>query len=743
MKNKPLFGSLGSNYSWKFLGTALLGLFRSATTEERLLGAELYRLFPKFNDQETFYSGRDAVTSALDLLGVSKGDGVLLQAFTCAAVEEAVLRTGAEPVFVDVGSGEVNLNVETLEHAFSESQVHCKAVIVQHTLGVPAEIEKIRTWCDERELLLIEDLAQSIGAVDIKGDLLGTHADAVALSFGRDKIIDAVHGGVTLAKTRVESSGVALVVNTSNKSSFHTISYIATTLLVRTFHDVGVGKVIYRLAKELGIIYSPVIVKEKPGTGLNKLNSRLALSQTKVLLKSVKHRQNIAKIYFSLLKKYSLVTKEALETGSFVRFPISISQPDQMSKQLQRENIFITDRWYRAPVDSGSHSWKTAYRDGSCPNAEALSESVLTLPTHPGITPDDAVRIASAIVVKLEEAPSFTKQEIESEEIWESLIAFFPETNFLQSWAWGEFQKNLGKKIFRIALFDNEKIVALAQGVIESARRSTYCTVAGGPLVNWTNIFALNAIITEIKNMGLHNQCSFVRFRPQVADNELNTSICATLGSINSPMHVTADLTIKIDLTLGSEEILKQMRKNTRGSIRKAEKLGITTTITKNAEEIRSFYDLQAELASRHGFVPFSLEFLEEQFKAFAARDQAILVHSWDGETLLASAFVIFYNSQAAYHYGVSSEANSRLPGSYAVQWRVIQEAIERGMTTYNLWGVAPEGEKDHRYAGVSLFKRGFGGEELAYLPAHDIPLNKWYWPVRSFELMRKKLRHL
>lgn len=742
MKNKPLFGSLGSNYSWRFLGEALLASFRSTAAEESLLSTELHNLFPEFNEQDLFYSGRDAVARALELLGISKGDGVLLQAFTCAAVEEAVLRVRAVPVFVDVGSGSVNLTVETLEHAFSESGVHCRAVIVQHTFGVPAEIEKIRTWCDERELMLIEDLAQSIGAVDLSGDLLGKNADAISLSFGRDKIIDAVHGGVTLTKTALEPSRV-VVANASNKFSFHTISYITTTLLVRTFHSFGLGKVIYRLGRQLGIIYSPVIVKEKPGEGLNKVNTRLALSQTKVLAESVKHRRNIAKIYFSLLEKYSLVTKEALETGSFVRFPISISQPDEIAKELQRENIFITDRWYRAPVDSGSHNWKTAYKNGLCPEAEVLCQRVLTLPTHQGITSNDAVRIANAILVKLEKAPFFTKKEIDSEETWEKLMVTFPEANFLQSWAWGEFQKNLGKNIFRVALFNDEKVIAVAQGVIESARRSTYCVVAGGPLVNWTNIFALNAIIAEIKNFAQQHHCSFIRFRPQVADDELGSSITSVFGGIESPMHVTADLTIKIDLNMGLEEILKQMRKNTRASIRKAERLLITTTITKDTKEIKRFYELQAELAARHSFVPFSFKFLEEQFKAFAARDQVALVHSWDGEVLLASAFVIFYNGQAAYHYGVSSEENSRLPGSYAVQWRVIQEAILRGSKTYNLWGVAPEGEKDHRYAGVSLFKRGFGGEELAYLPAHDIPLNKWYWLVHTFELMRKKLRHL
>jgi lipid II:glycine glycyltransferase (peptidoglycan interpeptide bridge formation enzyme) len=206
---------------------------------------------------------------------------------------------------------------------------------------------------------------------------------------------------------------------------------------------------------------------------------------------------------------------------------------------------------------------------------------------------------------------------------------------------------------------------------------------------------------------------------------------------------LTADLTLQLDITKTEDELLVQMRKGTRYEIKKAQKLGITTEVTTDIAHIEEFYQHQLEVAQRHNFVPFSFQFLHEQFAAFLPDQQVALINSYFDSQLLASAFIIFYNNEAVYHYGISTEANAKLPGAYATQWAAICEAKKRGCTTYNFWGIAPEGKTDHRFAGVSLFKRGFGGSEVEYLPAHDIPLSPVYWGPWLFETIRKKLRHL
>lgn len=350
----------------------------------------------------------------------------------------------------------------------------------------------------------------------------------------------------------------------------------------------------------------------------------------------------------------------------------------------------------------------------------------------------------------------YKAQNIVEKEEWESLLSHFPEVNFLQSWNWGVFQERMGKKVFRLAIVeepDSENldsdgalsgsIVGMLQAVHEPAMRGPYLAVAGGPLLNWKNKDQVVAVIAELKSLAKQHGCWFVRIRPQEIVCEDSLRLLHDAGLRTAPMHLTADLTLQLDLTKDEQALLSEMRKNTRGAIRKADREGVTTTVSTNPGDMVQFCRLQKELADSHGFVPFSDKFLQKQFDAFLEDDQVALIHAWHGDLLLASSFIIFYRYEAVYHYGVSTAENRQYPGSTASQWRAIQEAKKRGCTKYNFWGIAPKDEVDHRFAGVSLFKRGFGGDEIAYIPAHDLPVTALYWITYYFEKLRAKFRNL
>ncbi len=337
----------------------------------------------------------------------------------------------------------------------------------------------------------------------------------------------------------------------------------------------------------------------------------------------------------------------------------------------------------------------------------------------------------------------FSTSFIHDKKTWEAFVLSRSEANFLQSWNWGVFHERLGKKVFRVAVVENEKIIAGALCVKEKAKRGTYLTIAGGPLCDWQNFSVIHFLFQELKILAAKEKCVFIRIRPQILDTSENQATAQKVGLLPSPMHLTADLTLQLDLTKSEEEILAAMRKNTRYDIRRSEKMGIVIKISNDPEQIKSFYEQQLYLAKKHGFVPFGYQFLYEQFRTFAADGQAQLFHSYLGDELLASAFILFYNHEAVYHYGVSTVANEKLPGSYACQWAAIQWAKAHGGLRYNFWGIAPEDQPNHRFAGVSLFKRGFGGEEVHYLPAHDLPIHWQYHVTKVFETARKKLRHL
>lgn len=337
-----------------------------------------------------------------------------------------------------------------------------------------------------------------------------------------------------------------------------------------------------------------------------------------------------------------------------------------------------------------------------------------------------------------------TVKNIENKNIWEEFVLGKNEANFLQSWYWGEFHKALNKQIFRTGFFENNKLVGIMLSLVEPARRGKYLTVPGGPIINWQDKDLINAFANQIKQLAKESNCVFVRVRPQLKADDFSKNLFKNLGFIKAPMHLHAELTSQLDITKTEEELMTQMRKGTRYEVRKAIKEAIKITSSKNESEIKKFYDLQIETAKRQKFVPFSYKFLYEQFKVFAENGNALLYKAEFENKLLAQAFVIFYGKEAVYHYGASTDEGRRYPGAYLIQWEGILEAKKRGMTRYNFWGVAPENKRNHRFSGLSLFKRGFGGEDFEYLNAQDLIINKPKYLLNYIiETLRNRLRGL
>jgi lipid II:glycine glycyltransferase (peptidoglycan interpeptide bridge formation enzyme) len=334
-----------------------------------------------------------------------------------------------------------------------------------------------------------------------------------------------------------------------------------------------------------------------------------------------------------------------------------------------------------------------------------------------------------------------TFSEIADKNNWESFVKERSEANFLQSWYWGEFHHALGHKIHRQGVYNNGVLVGVMLLITEDARRGRYMVVPAGPLIDWTDNALVSAVVRNIRDMAKREKVVFVRVRPQLSDISENQILFKKLGFIFAPTHLHAELTSELSLAPSLNDILKDMRKQTRYEIKKAEKLGIEVEETTDAEKIKPFYDLQLETAKRQGFVPFSYQFLHEQFKIFADAGCAKLYTAMYEGKILAQAFIIFYGHEAAYHYGASTNEGRNFPGAYAIQWKAIQDAKASGLRTYNFWGVAPIENKKHRFYPISIFKRGFGGRDVAYLHARDLVIDYPRYLVAFAVEYARKLR--
>jgi len=323
---------------------------------------------------------------------------------------------------------------------------------------------------------------------------------------------------------------------------------------------------------------------------------------------------------------------------------------------------------------------------------------------------------------------------------FDDFVAKHPEVNFLQTSAWGKAYEEIGDEVFYFALCGKEVIIA-ALAILKKAKRGHYLEIPGGPVGDWLSE-DMTDFLAGVGKVAREKACVFVRMRPNVPDTDENQAAAKSRSLVASPMHLHAEHTVMLDLTKSEDELMTDMRRQTRYEVRRSAKLGIKVTRDNSKQAFDDFYELQQETAKRQGFIPPSSAFLHAQRKAFGDKAQ-IYTASLDGE-VLARGLVMLCAPEAVYNEAASTEAGRKLPGAYALQWQVIQDAKKAGMVRYNLFGIAPPNSPHHRYAGVTTFKTGFGGEQIAYLPAQDLivrPLR--YKFVQILERIRKKRRHL
>lgn len=337
----------------------------------------------------------------------------------------------------------------------------------------------------------------------------------------------------------------------------------------------------------------------------------------------------------------------------------------------------------------------------------------------------------------------FKVKEILERSVWEKYLLLKNPGTFLQSWDWGETNKLVGFKIKRFGFYNSGKLVAIAQLIHQPAKRGPHFLIPGGPVVDFNNKKLVRNIFTFLKDYAHQERAWFIRVRPDVPDSNNLRNLFTDLGFKWAPMHLHGENTLILDISASEEEILKSMRKTTRYCIKKGLDEGYKIRTTININDIKILYTLQEETVKRHKFIGFKKRLFEAQLETFGKNNKALLFICEKNDKPLVAAIVIFYGQKAFYHHSGSSESARNTNASYLTQWEIIKKAKNLGYHYYDFWGIAPTDDPKHRFAGVTVFKKGFGGDRVDWLHAHDLPVNRLYWLTYLFERGRKFLRHL
>ncbi|OGJ61575.1 hypothetical protein A3C37_01415 [Candidatus Peribacteria bacterium RIFCSPHIGHO2_02_FULL_53_20] len=353
---------------------------------------------------------------------------------------------------------------------------------------------------------------------------------------------------------------------------------------------------------------------------------------------------------------------------------------------------------------------------------------------------------------------------------WDAFLAAQRFRPFLQSWTMGEVYRDCGEEPIRLIAKEGDAIVGICQAIFVPARRGKHLAIPYGPVIDESVDAApvTRALMESLKTIAQSKGCSFLRVSPFVILN----SQFSILYSIPSPLHLLAEHLWYLPLKnpdpwrnsdppsppsveedrggggIPEEQLFNALRKTTRNLIRRAEKEGVTVEASKDPiNDLCHFLSLHDETRKRHKFTPYTNAFFKAQVTRFAPRNECTLYLAWYQNQVIASSIHMHAFGETSYHHGASSHAFQKIPASYLLQWTAIRDALRRGDRVYNFWGIAPgnltdEGfkisEPKHPFAGVTLFKTGFGGNLLTLMHCQDIPITKKYYLTRGFEILRK-----
>lgn len=379
-----IFNSLGSNYSSSDLGLMVSGF-----------NPDSYRRLEKqlsehYNKEATLtYKGREAIYLGLKSLDLKPGSKIGVNGYTCFAVYDAITRAGCEAVYIDVEKNELNFSAEQLEKVIKKEKLD--VVLVQNTLGVPADIEGIEKIVRKHKIVMFEDLAHCVGMIYGDGREAGEVGDLVALSFSQDKVVDAVSGGALLAQEKISNTGKKVSYFRFLKDYY----YILNTISIRTGYGLFYGKLYNFILRKLRFLPKPMDGVPSNVRKPETWHAAVALKQFSELHDSLQHRMRIAQIYADNIDKS--VQMEHSKRGIYIRFPLQIEEPRSLIDYLESKKIHVSDTWYEVTVSPRRKLEDTNYKTGMCKNAEEVARKMVNLPTHVNISVEDARRIAEEV----------------------------------------------------------------------------------------------------------------------------------------------------------------------------------------------------------------------------------------------------------------------------------------------------------------------------------------------------------
>jgi perosamine synthetase len=356
-----------------------------------------------------FSRGRVALYALLKAMDIKENDEVIIQAFTCLAVPNPIISLGAKPVYVDIDPKNYDMDPSSIEEKITRKT---KAIIVQHTYGVPAEMDRILEISGKYKLYVIEDSCHAVGS-KYKEKEVGSFGDAAFFSFGWEKPIAIGDGGCVITNNPEIKDRLEITYRDFNDPPFIEMSmlrieyflgsiFLAPSLFwfVRSF---------YRSLAKLAVINGTFSSEELQFEGgvPDYYRNKMSGWQKGVLLRElydienlIKHRRWVVSQYEQLLAEIGIepIKLSRYFEPVYLRYPVLVEDKRSVLAEARKSRAEVGD-WFTSPIHPvPEESWKlVGYEKGSCPIAERACKRLVNLPTYKRVREEDILRIISVL----------------------------------------------------------------------------------------------------------------------------------------------------------------------------------------------------------------------------------------------------------------------------------------------------------------------------------------------------------
>ena len=339
----------------------------------------------------TYWKGRIALYTALKAMNIGKGDEVILPAFTCVVVPNAIIYLGATPIYVDIDKNSLCAPVKNIEDKISPKT---KCILIQNMLGLSFEVDEIIALASSRGIYTIEDCTHGFGGT-YNGVYNGLKTDCSFYSTQWNKPFSTGIGGILYVQNKELRSGIEELNKTLKNPSFKNVIILRFLIFAKTYilknWSYWFLLRLYRKLSSLGLVVGSSSKDEiegvkKPNDYFMGASNVQASTGIKVLKKFNKviemRKENGIKIneWMQSHNKCHL-SKDLIINHSFLKFPVIVKNRESFLLAAEKFKIPMGD-WFTSPlhpVHGDLSPWKLNVTE--FPIAQEVSEQIVNLPT--------------------------------------------------------------------------------------------------------------------------------------------------------------------------------------------------------------------------------------------------------------------------------------------------------------------------------------------------------------------------